>query len=342
MRPLDSAHTAGPTPTRGAPLLVVEGVRVPMPGRRRAGRSAFLAVDGVSFTVTRGETVAIVGESGCGKSTLANAIVRLLEPSEGSIVLDGVDWTHLSRAALRRRRASVQMVFQDPYGSLDPRMTVGAAIEEPLSIYESSRRTERRRRVLELLELVGLPPETAGRRPRELSGGQRQRVAIARAVACQSPLVICDEPTAALDASIQAQVLNLLLDLQARLKVAYIFITHDLAVVRHLAHRVCVMYMGRFVEEGSAEEITSRPLHPYTIMLLDSVLTLDPDQRESARTVVVGEPGDPSHPASGCRFHPRCAYATGRCRSIAPALEEVAPGRSVACHEWRRVVERYV
>ena len=327
--------TEAPSANQRAAVLQVDGLRVRVPDRRGRLQAGFFAVDGVSFAVGRGETFAIVGESGCGKTTLANAIVRLLEPTEGTILLDGVDWSRLSAAALRGRRAAVQMVFQDPYGSLNPRMSIGRAVEEPLLLHGSLAPVERKKRAIELLEMVGLPADSFGRRPKALSGGQRQRVAIARALASGSALVICDEPTAALDVSIQAQVLNLLGSVQKELEVAYLFITHDLSVVRHIAHRVGVMYMGRFVEQGSAQDIFSRPLHPYTAMLLGSVLTLEP--RASAKSVAVGEPGDPSHPPSGCRFHPRCAYAVEICKTVSPPFEEVKPGHGVACHEWRRL-----
>jgi oligopeptide transport system ATP-binding protein len=326
--------------TKGAAVLEVDGLRVRVPDRRGRLWAGFFAVDGVSFMVGRGETFAVVGESGCGKTTLANAIVRLMKPADGTILIGGVDWSQLSGATLRRQRAVVQMVFQDPYGSLNPRMSIGRAVEEPLLLHGSLGPQERRKRVMELLELVGLPADSVGRRPKALSGGQRQRVAIARALASGSALVICDEPTAALDVSIQAQVLNLLGSVQRELGVAYLFITHDLSVVRHIAHRVGVMYMGRFVEQGSAQEIFSQPLHPYTAMLLGSVLTLEPRRPASAGSVAVGEPGDPSHPPSGCRFHPRCAYAVEICKTVSPALEEVRPGRLVACHEWRRLDAR--
>jgi oligopeptide transport system ATP-binding protein len=332
-----TGSTEAPSADRRATVLEVDGLRVRVPDRRGRLQTGFFAVDGVSFAVGRGETFAVVGESGCGKTTLANAIVRLMKTTEGTILLDGADWSQLSGAALRRRRGVVQMVFQDPYGSLNPRMSIGRAVEEPLLLHGSLGPDERRKRVIELLEMVGLSADSLGRRPKALSGGQRQRVAIARALACGSALVICDEPTAALDVSIQAQVLNLLDTLQRELGVAYLFITHDLGVVRHIAQRVGVMYMGRFVEQGSAQDIFSHPLHPYTAMLLDSVLTLEPPRAGRPRSVAVGEPGDPSRPPSGCRFHPRCAYATEICKSVSPVLEQVRPGRLVACHEWRRL-----
>ncbi len=257
-------------------VLEVNGLRVRVPDRRGRLEGGFFAVDGVSFVIRRGETLARVGETGVGNTTLAKAIGSLINPSAGTILIDGADWSQLSSTALRGRRAVAQMVFQDPYGGLNPRMSIGRAVAAPPRRHTDLGPEERPRRVLELLEMVGLSTDTFGRRPKALSGGQRQRVAIARALACGSALVICDEPTAALDVSIQAQVLNLLGTIQRDLGVAYLFITHDLGVVRHIAHRVGVMYTGRFVEQGSAQDIFSHPLHPYTAMLLGSVLTLEP------------------------------------------------------------------
>jgi oligopeptide/dipeptide ABC transporter ATP-binding protein len=317
-------------------LLSVDQLKVFFVTRRQGHRVKLFAVDGVSFEVRRGETFAIVGESGCGKSTIANAIARLVVASDGRIALQGIDWLRVRGRALRRSRGSVQMVFQNPYGSLNPRWPIGRAVEEPLLLHTNLSRKARRARALQLLGMVGLTADFSTRLPRELSGGQRQRVAIARAIACAPALLICDEPTAALDVSIQAQVLNLLSSLQRELGLAYLFISHDLAVVRHVAHRVAVMYMGQFVERGTAEALFSHPLHPYTLTLLQSVLPAEPPLHAAA-SPEVDEPGEFSDPAFGCRFNSRCSFATKHCAEEAPFLSEVAPGRLVACHEWRQL-----
>jgi oligopeptide/dipeptide ABC transporter ATP-binding protein len=289
------------------------------------------AVDGVSFTVDRGETLALVGESGCGKSTTARLVLRLIEPSAGQVRFDGTDLTTLAPAALRSARRKMQIVFQDPYASLDPRMSVGATLEEPLIVHGLGDAAQRRARVAELLRLVGLAPYHAERFPHEFSGGQRQRIGIARALAVEPALVVCDEPVSALDVSIQAQVLNLLADLQARLGLAYLFIAHDLAVVRHVADRVAVMYLGRIVETAPAENLFAAPRHPYTRALLAAIPLPDPGVRGAVRPVT-GDPPSPLNPPPGCHFHTRCAHATDRCRSEAPTLRPVAPGHQAACH----------
>ncbi|HUL66021.1 MAG TPA: dipeptide ABC transporter ATP-binding protein [Burkholderiaceae bacterium] len=297
------------------------------------------AVDGVSLRVEAGETFAIVGESGCGKSTVARLLLRLIEPTRGTLRLEGRDLAALPDRALRSVRGQLQIVFQDPYGSLNPRMTVGAMLEEPLMLHEVVPQRERGRRVQELLALVGLRTADAQRYPHEFSGGQRQRLAIARALAPAPEIIVCDEPVSALDVSIQAQILNLLADLQRRFGLAYVFISHDLSVVRQVATRIAVMYLGRFVETGAADEVFARPRHPYTRALLDAVPVAIPGARE--RTAVVG--GDvpsPLSPPAGCHFHPRCPHAIDRCRVEVPVVETTTPSDgTVACHRWRELPE---
>ncbi len=297
------------------------------------------AVSDVSFSVQRGETLGLVGESGCGKSTLARAIVRLHEPDSGRVHLRGKDFLQLEGESLKRERAQLQMIFQDPYGSLNPRMTIGSIVEEPLLLHRRGNAVERRAKTLSLLARVGLSPDAAERFPHELSGGQRQRVGIARAIALEPAVVLCDEPVSALDVSIQSQVLNLLRDLQRELGLAYVFISHDLAVVRHIADRVAVMYLGRIVELADNETLFSQPSHPYTRALLASVPVAYPERRGSL-ALLEGEVPSPAHPPSGCHFHPRCAHAKQICRERAPALLPLGPAaRSaaasttlVACH----------
>jgi peptide/nickel transport system ATP-binding protein/oligopeptide transport system ATP-binding protein len=294
------------------------------------------AVDGVSFEVGAGETFAIVGESGCGKSTVARLLLRLIDPTRGVLRLEGRNVSTLTGSAMRALRGSLQIVFQDPYGSLNPRMTVGDMLEEPLALHAVVPVAQRRRRVGELLALVGLRADAAQRYPHEFSGGQRQRLAIARALAPQPKVIVCDEPVSALDVSIQAQILNLLADLQRRFGLAYVFISHDLAVVRQIAARVAVMYLGRFVETGAADEVFARPRHPYTQALLAAVPV--PIPRARVRVALVG--GDvpsPLAPSAGCPFHPRCPHAIERCRIDVPVLEASDAGGTVACHRWREL-----
>jgi len=280
------------------------------------------AVDGVSFSLARGETFGLVGESGCGKSTLARLVLRLIEPTGGVVRFEGRDITALDGEQLRRLRRHMQIIFQDPFASLNPRMTVGEIVEEPLLVHGIGDAAARRQRVEQLLGLVGLAPHHAARRPQAFSGGQRQRIGIARALAVEPALIVCDEPVSALDVSIQAQVLNLLKDLQARLGLAYLFIAHDLAVIRQVADRVAVMYLGRILEVAPVERLFADPRHPYTRMLLASVP--DPDPRSRARPVApahsLGELPSPLSLPTGCRFHPRCPAATDRCRREEPAL----------------------
>lgn len=291
---------------------------------------AVRAVDGVSFSVPRSKTLSLVGESGSGKSTTGRAILRLIEPTSGSVFFDGAEVTGLQRDGLRALRKRMQIIFQDPYGSLNPRMTVASVLTEAMAAHNIGTRDSRRARVGELLELVGLPPEAADRYPHEFSGGQRQRYGIARALVVEPDLIVADEPVSALDVSIQAQILNLLADLQAKLGIAYLFIGHNLAVVRHISHRVAVMYLGKIVEIGSRDDLFLRPVHPYTKALLASAPDPNPDQRRE-RIVLTGDVPSPLNPPPGCHFHPRCPDCAGVCKQKAPQLVEVSPGHQVAC-----------
>lgn len=320
------------------PILQVEDLHVRFVMRQGGVRQTVNAVDGVSFSVAAGETLAIVGESGCGKSTVGRAALRLLDPAAGRIVVNGADVTHRPQRQLRRLRAAMQMIFQDTYSSLDPRMTVGAAIAEPLIIHGIGNRRDRKERVEALMGKVGLKPEMASRYPHEFSGGQRQRIGIARALALHPALIVADEPVSALDVSIQAQVLNLMLDLQRELGLSYLFISHDLAVVRHVSDRIAVMYLGRIVETADSRAVFRRPLHPYT----DALLAAAPSgKRQGGSRIVRGEVPDPADPPSGCAFHPRCPHAVERCRVEAPVLREISEGHRAACHrapEWTEEV----
>jgi oligopeptide/dipeptide ABC transporter ATP-binding protein len=316
-----------------APLLEASRLAKHFPVRRgMLGWSTGLvrAVDSISFRINAGTTLGLVGESGCGKTTTSKLVLGLERPTAGAIRFDGVDLLALGSEGVRRYRRAVQAVFQDPYASLDPRMRVGSIIAEPLVINERPGAAERRRRVQELLDLVGLPQRSADLFPHEFSGGQRQRIAIARALALSPRLVVLDEPVSALDVSIRAQILNLLRDLQSRLSVAYLFIAHDLAAVAHMSHTIAVMYLGQIVEWGEASEVALAPKHPYTQALFAAALPIDVDgSREEI--VLSGEVPSPLDPPGGCRFHPRCPHAMPRCATDEPALRQTS-GRLVACH----------
>ena len=315
------------------PLLEVRDLRKYFPvrtGAFRAHRQQLRAVDGVSFSVNPGETLGIVGESGCGKTTLGRLILRLLEPTAGTIRFAGEDLLALSHHDLRRKRRELQIIFQDPYGSLNPRMRIGNIIGEGLDVHGLARGAEKRALVVRLLDRVGLRADAYDRYPHEFSGGQRQRIGIARALAVQPRLIVADEPVSALDVSIQAQIINLLQDLQQEIGLSYIFIAHDLRVVEHISHRVAIMYLGRIVELADSVELYAHPKHPYTRALLSAVPVLDPTATRE-RITVTGDVPSPIHPPAGCPFHPRCAHAEDRCRGEEPQLI----GRSdhqVACH----------
>ena len=289
------------------------------------------AVDGVSFAIAPGETLCLVGESGCGKSTVARLILRLLQPTSGSIRLEGDDVTTLSENAMRPYRRQVQMVFQDPYASLNPRLAAGDIIAEPLENYSALSASDRKDRVAKLLERVGLRADAMNRFPFEFSGGQRQRLGIARALALQPNLIVADEPVSALDVSVQAQVLNLLMDLQEEFGLAYLFVSHDLGVVEHIGHRIAVMYLGKIVELADKATLFKAPQHPYAQALIAAAPIPDPRARRE-RLVIEGDVPSPLNPPSGCRFHTRCPYATDRCRSEEPQLKPLADGHLVACH----------
>jgi peptide/nickel transport system ATP-binding protein len=297
------------------------------------GNTIVHAVDNVSLDVFRGETVGLVGESGCGKSTLGRCLVRLYEISAGKIEFEGVDISTAKTGALRPIRQRMQMVFQDPYSSLNPRRRVADLLAEPLKVHGKRSRAEIKERVAELMRLVELLPDHLNRFPHEFSGGQRQRIGIARAIALEPSLVVADEPVSALDVSIQAQIVNLFADLQERLGLTYVFIAHDLSVVRQVSTRTAVMYLGSIVESGPTEEIFRSPRHPYSEALISAVPSADLDRTSRRERIVLqGDVPSPINPPSGCRFHPRCRYATERCRVERPKLAEIEPGRLVACH----------
>jgi oligopeptide/dipeptide ABC transporter ATP-binding protein len=338
-------------------LLEVHNLKVHFPVKRgmfSRVREFVKAVDDVSFAIEPGETLGLVGESGCGKTTLGRASVRLVEPTAGRVLLDGEDITRMRGAALRARRRKLQMIFQDPYGSLNPRMTVEQIVGEALDIHRvetrnpkseirndkslltsaatrSEKKSARQARIAELLEAVGLDLVYAQRYPHEFSGGQRQRIGIARALAVEPKLIICDEPVSALDVSVQAQIINLLQDLQQQRGIAYLFIAHDLAVVEHISRRVMVMYLGKIVESAGAKTLIAAPKHPYTQALISAVPVVDPESKRQ-RIILPGDVPSPIHPPPGCPFHPRCPVAEARCKTEVPLLRELAAGHHAACH----------
>jgi oligopeptide/dipeptide ABC transporter ATP-binding protein len=319
----------------GDPLVDVRNVKKYFPiraGLLQREVARVHAVDDVTFAVQAGETLGLVGESGCGKSTLGRTIVRLLEPTDGQVVFEGRDISKLGARSLRPLRREMQMVFQDPYASLNPRKRVGSIIGTPLKIH-GVEKSERRQRVQELLETVGLSPEHYNRFPHEFSGGQRQRIGVARALALRPRLIVADEPVSALDVSIQSQMLNLLDDLQKEFSLTYIFIAHDLGVVRHVSNRIAVMYLGKLVELSPAEDLYQRPIMPYTEALLSAVPIPDPDLSHARERIVLeGDVPSPINPPSGCRFHPRCRYMTDICREVEPPLANYGNGHFAACH----------
>jgi len=323
--------------TQGAPLVEVKDLKLhfpitagfPIP--RQVG--AVKAVDGVSFSIQPGETLGLVGESGCGKTTVGRTLLRLYPPTDGKVIYDGKDLSTLGEREFLPYRRKMQMIFQDPYASLDPRMTAGDIIGEAIDIHGLSSGKERMDRIYSLLDLVGLLPEHASRFPHEFSGGQRQRIGIARALAVEPNFIVCDEPISALDVSIQAQVVNLMEDLQEKLGIAYLFIAHDLSMVKHISRRIAVMYLGRIVEIADSETLYSKPMHPYTLALLSAVPIPDPVvEGQRQRIILEGDPPSPVNPPSGCRFRTRCPYAKEKCKEEDPKLIDVSKGHGVACH----------
>ena len=316
-------------------LLEVQNLKVQFPvkqGLFSRAKQFVKAVDDVSFQIDPGETLGLVGESGCGKTTLGRAIVRLIEPALGNVLFEGDDITRLEGAELRARRRKLQMIFQDPYGSLNPRMTAGEIVGEAIDIHKlADSPGARQQRIEGLLTSVGLDPTHAHRYPHEFSDGQRQRIGIARALAVEPKLIVCDEPVSALDVSVQAQIINLLQDLQVKRGIAYLFIAHDLAVVEHISHRVMVMYLGKVVELSDAKALVESPKHPYSQALLSAVPVVDPDSKRQ-RIVLPGDVPSPIHPPGGCPFHPRCPVAEPRCRTEVPIFRELTPGHWAACH----------
>jgi oligopeptide/dipeptide ABC transporter ATP-binding protein len=316
------------------PVLEVEGLKKHFPVKKGVIRRTVghvYAVDGVSFQVGEGETLGLVGESGCGKSTVARTVLRLLEPTAGTIRLSGHDITRLSKAELRPHRREMQIIFQDPFSSLNPRMSAGDIVGEPLQVHGLAHGQGKAERVAELFEQVGLSPAQMKSFPHEFSGGQRQRVSIARALALNPKLIVADEPVSALDVSIQAQVINLMMDLQREKKLSYLFIAHGLAVVEHISHRIAVMYLGKIVEYADKATLFRDPLHPYTEALLSAVPVPNPRLKRAKRHLA-GDVPSPVNPPPGCPFHTRCAYAEARCRTDVPPLREVGPGHWVSCH----------
>ena len=327
---LEAAAPAGPP----APLIEVHELKKHFPIRRgllRRVSGQVYAVDGVSFSIGRGETLGVVGESGCGKSTTGRLVMKLMQPTAGSIRLAGEDITRVSQERLRQIRRRMQIVYQDPYSSLDPRQSAGSIVAEPMVVHGTVRGRALQDRVAELFRRVGLRPDDARRLPASFSGGQRQRIGIARALALNPSLIVCDEPVSALDVSIQAQVVNLLMDLQDERGLSYLFIAHDLAVVHHISHRVAVMYLGRIVELADKRALFAEALHPYTQALLSAIPVPDPRRIRAGQVRLVGDLPSPADPPPGCHFHTRCPFAFDRCRVSDPPLREVRPGHFAAC-----------
>ena len=319
---------------RKTPLLEVKNIKKWFPAKKSpfSREKVYIkAVDGVSFTLNEGETLGVVGESGCGKSTMGRTVLRLIEPTEGQVLFEGKDYTALKDAELRKSRTDLQIIFQDPYASLDPRMTIGDIIAEPLDIQLKLPAKERMERVLKTMERVGLNTRYVNRYPHEFSGGQRQRIGIARAIVLEPKLMVCDEPVSALDVSIQAQVLNLLMDLQKEMRMAYIFISHDLSVIKHISDRVAVMYLGHVVEIAEKADLYNHPIHPYTVALLSAIPV--PDRKHKKEKIVLeGDLPSPANPPSGCIFHTRCYKAKDICKTQVPELKDCGNGHCCACH----------
>ncbi|HEX5156966.1 MAG TPA: dipeptide ABC transporter ATP-binding protein [Ktedonobacterales bacterium] len=332
----ESTQSGVPAQPTGDTLVDIRNLKVHFPikgGLLGRAVASVKAVDGVDLQVKQGEVLGLVGESGCGKSTLGRAVLQLIKPTAGEVYFKGEEISHLSTSQIRHKRANMQMIFQDPFSSLDPRYTVGRVVAEPLENFNRGTRQERLDRVKELLQVVGLNPNYVNRYPHEFSGGQRQRIGIARALALNPQFIVADEPISALDVSIQAQVLNLLLDLQNQFNLTYLFIAHNLAAIKHISNRVAVMYLGHIVELGNAEEVYNNPQHPYTIALLSASPLTDPDlERQRKRIILVGDVPSPVNPPSGCPFNPRCWRAQAICREVAPPLEAKRPNHLAACH----------
>jgi len=328
------ADSLDPQPVGNATVLEVVALKKHFPvkkGLLRRTVGQVYAVDGVSFSINEGETLGLVGESGCGKSTVARTVLRLIEPTAGSILLDGNDVTRLGKTAMRPYRRQMQMIFQDPFSSLNPRMSAGDIVGEPLSVHGIAYGREKERLVAEIFDQVGLRRSQMRAFPHEFSGGQRQRISIARALSLNPKLIVADEPVSALDVSIQAQVINLMMDLQREKRLSYLFIAHDLAVVEHISHRIAVMYLGRIVEYADKKTLFTQPKHPYTQALLAAVPVPNPKLRREKR-LLQGDVPSPINPPPGCTFHTRCPYAETRCRVEVPTLKEIAPGHGVSCH----------
>jgi len=332
----ESTQSGVPAQPTGDTLVDIRNLKVHFPikgGLLGRAVASVKAVDGVDLQVKQGEVLGLVGESGCGKSTLGRAVLQLIKPTAGEVYFKGEEISHLSTSQIRHKRANMQMIFQDPFSSLDPRYTVGRVVAEPLENFNRGTRQERLDRVKELLQVVGLNPNYVNRYPHEFSGGQRQRIGIARALALNPQFIVADEPISALDVSIQAQVLNLLLDLQNQFNLTYLFIAHNLAAIKHISNRVAVMYLGHIVELGNAEEVYNNPQHPYTIALLSASPLTDPDlERQRKRIILVGDVPSPVNPPPGCPFNPRCWRAQAICREVAPPLEAKRPNHLAACH----------